>query len=151
MRVRPYKEADWEAVREIYDLSKPDEMRGGVDASAIIPLQQDPAALALFRDSVILVAEDGERVIGFGGYKQNYISWLFVHPACRRQGVGRALLNEIMGRLKGSATLNVGPWNLAARRLYQGVGFVTVREFVGTFNGRDVAVLALEASPRERA
>ena len=62
MRVRRYTATDWEAVREIYDLSKPDEMRGGVDVSAITPLQHDPAGLALFRASVILVADDGERV-----------------------------------------------------------------------------------------
>jgi GNAT superfamily N-acetyltransferase len=143
MRVRPYNAADWEMVREIYDLSKPDEMRGGVDVSAIIPLQDDRAAQALFRDSTIVVAEDGARVVGFGGHKADYISWLFVHPACRRRGVGRALLNEIVGRLQGPITLNVGLWNHAARELYGEFGFVTAREFQATFNGHDVVVLTL--------
>ena len=76
------------------------------------------------------------------------VRWLFVHPAHRRQGVARALLNVIMGRLKGTVTLNVGPWNLAACRLYESLGFVKVREFPGTFNGPDVAVLTMETSPR---
>jgi hypothetical protein len=31
MTIRPYMDSDWEAVRDIYDLSKPDEMRGSVD------------------------------------------------------------------------------------------------------------------------
>ena len=147
MIVRPYKRSDWEAVRDIYDLSKPDEMRGGVDAGAVIPLQQDPAALALFHGSAIFVADDGGRVIGFGGHRANSISWLFVHPAHRRQGVARALLNEMMGRLEGTVTLNVGVWNLAARHLYNEAGFVTAREFLGTFNGHDVAVLTLVYDP----
>jgi ribosomal protein S18 acetylase RimI-like enzyme len=56
-----------------------------------------------------------------------------------------------MGRLKGTVTLYVGPWNLAARRLYESYGFVKVREFTGTFNGRDVAVLTMETSPRSLA
>ena len=150
MQIRPYASADWEAVCEIYDLSKPDEMRGGVDVGAIVPLQQDPSGRALFRDSAIVVADDGERVIGFAGHKDNYISWLFVHPAHRRQGVARALLNEIMGHLEGAVTLNVGPWNLPARRLYDAFGFATAREFIGTFNGHEVEVLTLVYDPAHR-
>jgi len=143
MKVRPYNAADWEVVREIYDLAKPDEMRGGVDVTAIIPLQDDRAAQALFRDSTIFVADQGAHVVGFGGHKDNYISWLFVHPEHRRQGVGRALLNEMIGRLHGPITLNVGLWNHAARELYSEFGFVTAREFHATFNGHDVVVLTL--------
>jgi len=52
-----------------------------------------------------------------------------------------------MGRLDGEVTLNVGPWNVAARRLYEGCGFVTAREGVGRFNGHDVAVLTLVYEP----
>ena len=89
------------------------------------------------------VADEADRIIGFGGHKGNYISWLFVHPAHRRQGVARALLREIMGRLKGPITLNVGPWNQAARNLYDDFGFVVAREFTGKFNGYDVGVLTL--------
>src|SRR4029453_14694373 len=118
MKIRPYEASDWEAVREIYDLSKPDEMRGGVDVRAIVPLGHDPSGLALFRDSVIFVVADAERVVGFGGHKGNYIAWLFVHPAHRRRGVARALLKEIMGQLQGPITLNVGSWNRAALKLY---------------------------------
>ncbi len=147
MIVRPYQTSDWEAVRHIYDLSKPDEMRGAVDVSVIIPLHQDQAALALFHGSAVFVADEGGQVIGFGGHRANFISWLFVHPAHRRQGVARALLNEMMGRLEGAVTLNVGPWNQAARQLYDQAGFVTAREFHGTFNGHDVAILTLVYDP----
>ena len=55
-----------------------------------------------------------------------------------------------MGRLEGAVTLNVGPWNLAARRLYDDFGFVTAREFIGTFNGHEVAVLTLVYDPARR-
>lgn len=144
MNIRPYADPDWEAVRDIYDLSKPDEMRGSVDITAVIPLDQDTAGLALFRDSVILVASDADQVTGFGGYKGNYIAWLFVHPAHRRKGVARALLKEIMGRLRGAVTLNVGSENHAARKLYAGLGFIIEREFTGRFNGHHVAVLRLK-------
>ena len=39
------------AVREIYDRSKPDELRGLVNCSAIRSLEADPDMNALFRDS----------------------------------------------------------------------------------------------------
>ena len=145
--IRPYEASDWEAVREIYDLSKPDEMRGGVDIGAIIPLSEDAPRLAAFRRSTILVAYDAERVIGFAGYDGNYISWLFVHPIHRRHGVARALLKEVMGQMRGPITLNVGPWNQGARSLYDDLGFVIAREFVGNFNGHDVEVLTLVYDP----
>ena len=125
-------------------------MRGEVEVDAIIPLHQDPSGLALFRDSAILVAVDDERVIGFGGHKDNCISWLFVHPAYRRQGVARALLMGLMAQLQGPVSLNVGRWNLAARKLYEGLGFATVREFTGTFQGHAVEVLTLRSDwPRK--
>jgi ribosomal protein S18 acetylase RimI-like enzyme len=143
MKIRPYVDSDWEVVREIYDLSKPDEMRGAVDRGAILPLNQDPAMLALFRTSTIVVADEAEQILGFGGNKDNYISWLFVHPAYRRQGVARALLKEIIERLDGSITLNVAAENRAARQLYSSLGFVVVRDFAGQLNGHAVRVLTL--------
>ena len=60
MQIRPYSDADWESVREINDLSKP-EMSGAVSLDAILPLDADPSMLALFRDSVISVADRGTR------------------------------------------------------------------------------------------
>ncbi len=147
MAIRRYTDSDWQAVREIYDLSKPDEMRGMVDLSAVLPLSQDPSGLALFRESTILVAEHGTRVVGFAGHKGNYISWLFVHPRCRRQGIARELLQEMMRRLEGPVTLNVGAGNHAARCLYAAAGFTVARQFTGKFNGHDVDVLTLKYEP----
>lgn len=143
MKIRPYIESDWDDVREIYDLSKPDEMRGAVDLSTIVPLSQDASMLALFRDSTILVADEAGQIVGFGGNKGNYVSWLFVHPAHRRKGVARILLKEIIGKLTGRITLNVTAENRAARQLYLDLGFAVAREFTGKFNGQDLVVLTL--------
>jgi hypothetical protein len=43
--IRKYKESDWVHVRNIYDLSKPDEMNGIVESDKIIPLAQDEKML----------------------------------------------------------------------------------------------------------
>ncbi len=147
MMIRPYSEADWARVRTIYDLSKPDEMRASVDAAMILPLENDPAMLALFRESTILVAEVSGAIVGFGGSRGGYISWLFVHPEHRRKGVARSLLANILARIDGPATLNVLRENTAARRLYERFGFTVVREAEGEFNGHQVHVLTLHREP----
>jgi [ribosomal protein S18]-alanine N-acetyltransferase len=55
---------------------------------------------------------------------------LGVTPACRRRGVGRALLCAILDRARRrsipSIVLEVAADNAAARRLYTAAGFVTV-------------------------
>ncbi len=55
---------------------------------------------------------------------------LGVLPACRRRGVGRALLRAILNRARRqsipSIVLEVAADNAAARRLYGAAGFVAV-------------------------
>ncbi|MGE0448017.1 MAG: N-acetyltransferase family protein [Vicinamibacterales bacterium] len=143
MTIRPYHPADWTAVRGIHDLCKPDEMRGSVDLAAIVPLEADAATLVLFARSAIVVAEDGGHVVGFAGTIGSYISWVCVHPGQRRRGVATRLLDHVLEQVPPPATLNVSKNNEPARRLYERMGFVLDSDFVGKFNGHDVAVLKL--------
>ncbi|MEO8005452.1 MAG: N-acetyltransferase [Betaproteobacteria bacterium] len=135
MPIRPYRNEDWPQVRAIYDLSKPDELRGVVEPGAILSLEADPKMLALFRDSQIIVMVEDDRVAGFAGSRDFFITWLFVHPSCRRRGVATALIGEMLGRLAGPVTLNVATSNAAACALYQRMGFTVEREFTGQFQG----------------
>src|SRR5277367_247311 len=140
MKIRTYSDGDWPAVRDIYDLAKPDEMRGVVPAEAILSLDSDPEMKTLFQKSQILVAESDNRIVGFGGNLGNYISWLFVHPAHRRKGVATALVRAITTRLNGPITLNVATENIAARSLYERLGFTVERELIGDFKGHPCPV-----------
>jgi len=143
MPIRPYRDTDWTAVRDIYDLAKPDEMRGVVDASGIPPLEADADMMALFQSSQILVMESGGQIVGFGGSRSTSITWLFVHPEYRRKGIAHALVLEMLERLVGTITLNVATTNVAAYNLYQRLGFTVEREFVGQFNGHACPVARL--------
>jgi ribosomal protein S18 acetylase RimI-like enzyme len=78
----------------------------------------------------------------------NYISWLCVHSKHRRKGVATALLHAVLKGMTGPATLNVFARNEAARRLYEGFGFVVDKEFVGSFNGHHVDVVRLRRDNR---
>lgn len=135
MKIRQCEQRDWEAVKNIYNLSKPDEMRGSVDLCALIPLEEDESNLKLFKNSQIYVVEEDKRIFGFGGNKGNYISWLFVHPDHRRKGVGQMILNLILGELSGEIRLNVAKNNMAAQSLYEKNGFIIERVFTGNYHG----------------
>jgi GNAT superfamily N-acetyltransferase len=85
-----------------------------------------------------IVARDGEAIIGFAWPRPRGTQWhvvvVIVDPAHRRQGVGRALMQELAKRGRamgfGRWTLRVKPENLAARNLYESCGLRTVLEGV---------------------
>ena len=143
MELRKFKKEDWNDVKNIYDLSKPDEMRGSVDLRAIVPLEKDEKNLILFKESQIIIVEENNKILGFGGHKGNYISWLFIHPNHRRKGVAQTILSHILSKLSGKITLNVGKHNEAAKSLYFKFGFKVEREFTGNFNGFKSEALTL--------
>jgi ribosomal protein S18 acetylase RimI-like enzyme len=143
VHLRPYRSDDWTAVCAIYDLSKPEELLGVVDSGSIIPLEADSDMQALFRGSQILVAEDLNRIAGFGGNRGSFITWLFVHPKFRRRGVATALIRDMLVRLRRPITLNVMASNIPARALYEHIGFSVEREFQGNFQGRPCSVVKL--------
>lgn len=135
MHIRDYIDADWKAVREIYNLSKPDELKGSVDLRALIPLEKDSRNLRLFQQSRIMVVDQDGVPVGFGGYYGNTIHWLFVHPNHRRKGAARMILEHLVNQLTGTVKLNVFKNNRAARALYRKFGFEKEREFLGNYNG----------------
>ena len=86
------------------------------------------------RLSLWLVALEGETVIGYVG-SQTVLGWtdmmnVAVHPHFRRQGVGKALVEELIRLLKDQGseqlTLEVRLSNESAKSLYFGLGFAEV-------------------------
>ncbi len=150
MIIRRYTDADWESIADIYNLSKPDELRDSVDPRAFLPLERDTRSQRLFRESRIVVVEDHEEILGFGGNTGNYISWMFVHPHHRRKGAARLLLEHILASLDGTIELNVFKNNHPARSLYQQFGFEIEREFVGNLNGYKTNAMTLRMDKRSQ-
>jgi len=75
---------------------------------------------------------------------------LAVHPAYRRLGIGRALLEAVIGEARsqalGRVTLEVRKSNEAAQRLYHSVGFVIqgVRKGYYSDDGEDALIMTLD-------
>ncbi|MEQ1572990.1 MAG: GNAT family N-acetyltransferase [Vicinamibacterales bacterium] len=92
----------------------------------------------------VLLADAGGAPAGFALYFQNYSTFLarpglyledlFVRPAYRRLGVGRALLIELAAvagdRGCGRFEWNVLDWNVDARRFYDSLGAVAMSEWM---------------------
>jgi ribosomal-protein-alanine N-acetyltransferase len=105
-----------------------------------------------------IVAETGNKLIGY------ILFWLLadevdihnvaVHTAFRRCGIGRALLEKVVGQAKDRGavrvTLEVRRSNINAQRLYKSIGFLTTGIRTGYYsdNGEDALAMALDLSRR---
>ncbi|HIY12366.1 MAG TPA: ribosomal protein S18-alanine N-acetyltransferase [Candidatus Agathobaculum merdipullorum] len=83
---------------------------------------------------IFLVAERDGQAIGYVGCQtvldEGYITNVAVSSDCRRQGVGRALIAELVQRARAQGlsfvTLEARASNAPAIALYEGAGFVRV-------------------------
>lgn len=120
-----------------------------VEATAI-SFEEVPPGLQEFADRVAtlqqtypwIVAEHGGKVVGYAyaaphrvrhGYRFSVETTVYVAPDSQRKGVGRALYDELIGRLVAagfaSAYAGIALPNPASTRLHEAVGFT----YIGTF------------------
>jgi len=110
-----------------------------LDAAAFVPLWQnslDALQRALMQAGWATVAESNEGIIGyqistynpFGGH----LARLAVHPAAQRQGIGYALVQDLLResaeRGLRKITVNTQDDNKASLALYKNIGFHRTRE-----------------------
>ena len=148
--IRDFADNDWPQVAIIYDLSKPDELKGIVPPDAIIPIAQDGKRLRYFFESHILVYEEEGKVLGFVGQKENVVSWFFVHPDHRRKGIGQSLMHQLIDIWKDPLELNVAKQNHVAISLYSRVGFKVYYEFSGNMFGTPISVVRMRLSRKTK-
>jgi GNAT superfamily N-acetyltransferase len=131
IELRPLGRDDFEIalslVRELYDLPRTesgahrarfDSLIRDVDASPFLALGEgEPAGIVIFRF---------RRRMALATY-EGWVSDLYVRESFRRRGIGRALLAAAIAewRLRGGhqLVLETAHTNLAARALYESVGF----------------------------
>ena len=135
-------------VRELYDLPSTDDeafrprfdaLIGSVDAAPFLALFEGaPAGVVIFRF---------RRRLGFARF-QGWLSDLYVRPAFRGRGIGRALvqacIEEWRLRQGASIMLETGDANVAARGLYASLGFAEAGRH---FQLRPVAVRGVAPPP----
>ena len=87
------------------------------------------------RNCIGMVAEQGEKVVGFMIYELHkaklHILNFAVHPGCRRLGVGAQMVQKLISKLSSHRrtriTLEVRETNLGAQLFFRSQGFRAVR------------------------
>ena len=146
--IREYKDSDFPDIEKIYNLSKADEFNEEKFDVIVTPLSDDEGMLNLLHSSQVYIYEAGG-IAGFIGVKGNYISWLFVHPSYRGQGIGKKLISHVLLTLSGDVSLNVARSNSVAKGLYESLGFKVVKELAGKYQEHPVIVCNMVA-PKKR-
>jgi ribosomal protein S18 acetylase RimI-like enzyme len=115
--IRPIEAHEFEAVRLL--------LRANGWSGARLESENFAALVANARDAIVAV--DGDRVVGFAralgdGIFNGYLSMLVVDAGYRKQGIGRALVERVMGDNPDMT------WVLRARgdvqKFYEKIGFV---------------------------
>lgn len=102
---------------------------------------------------IFLVAERDGQAVGYVGCQtvldEGYITNVAVSPDCRRQGIGRALIEELAQRARAQGlsfvTLETRASNAPAIALYEGAGFdrVGMRKNFYTAPSEDAVLMTL--------
>ena len=145
MRVRPFNEADLAEVCRIYADAKRDELAYEGRVIDVVPLEEDAVILAAFRESDVIVYDDGG-VVGFAAMFDGQLRALFVHGEARGRGVGHALLNAALARTPDGLSLHVAESNLNARQFYERSGFAATGRADRHYNGVEVSYLKMSSS-----
>lgn len=109
------------------------------------------------RAAVYLVARQDHQVIGYAGMwvivDEAHITNIAVHPAWRRLGVGKRLMDRLVAIAEANncraITLEVRKSNAAAQNLYAQYGFVPhgLRRGYYSDNGEDAIIMWKELEP----
>lgn len=76
---------------------------------------------------------DESKLIGIIAFREGWIDHLYVLPLCQGQGVGTALI-QLAQELHDDLSLWTFQRNAAARRFYEGRGFVLIKQTAGLCN-----------------
>jgi ribosomal protein S18 acetylase RimI-like enzyme len=142
---RDYQDTDWQAICQIHDRARPDELVGSCDPRGFVPIEQDKEVEDLNRHKKFVACED-DIVVGFVGVDEDYLAWLYIDPDYYGKGIGRELLRI------GIREIGEGAWTIAlegnkkAIALYESEGFQEVSRFEGDNNGYPCTCLKLKRS-----
>jgi ribosomal-protein-alanine N-acetyltransferase len=103
------------------------------------------------RNCIGMVAEQGEKVVGFMIYELHksklHILNFAVHPCCRRFGIGSQMVGKLISKLSSHRrtriTLEVRETNLPAQLFFRSQGFRAVRVLRGYYedSGEDAFLM----------
>jgi RimJ/RimL family protein N-acetyltransferase len=140
-RIRPLGPADidrYRALRLRALREEPTAFASAPDDELRLPVETVESRLQETASQVTLGAFDGDTLVGLSGLlrerrsKLVHKAWIvgfYVAPEARRRGLGRLLLERTLARARAmpglrQVNLGVNAGNVAARHLYESMGFV---------------------------
>lgn len=120
--IRDYQDSDWPRLQAIHDAARADELRLAGLEDAFLPLSVAAEREGLFEYALRVAELDGQPA-GFAAFTEDELAWLYVDPALSCRGIGRALVEDALGRMERPASIEVLAGNEPALRLYQRCGF----------------------------
>lgn len=94
------------------------------------------------------VALDGERLVGFVCFKDDWVEQLYLDPSVVQRGIGSQLIEFAKARSDGHLKLHCFVQNHAARAFYQHHGFHEIARFDGSNNEEDAEDILFKWSAR---
>jgi ribosomal protein S18 acetylase RimI-like enzyme len=143
IQIRPYTLNDWQGICQVHDRSRPLEFEETQNKREFTPLDKDPDSVAL-QQCRLLVACEGDKVIGFSGSHEDYLGWLYLDPEYRGRGIARQLLQESL-KYTGPHTWTVTlAENKNALKFYESEGFKVTTSFLSEEEGYPCQVFKLK-------
>lgn len=134
LRIRPYEPSDWDAVCDLHDKARLQELAASVGTEAFRPLVEVGISEGLFEGAVD-VGVIADAVVGFVAHLDDELTWLYVDPAYQGRGYGRALLRHALAKAGPIVRTEVLVGNDVALDLYLGEGFTIVERREGRLSG----------------
>ena len=144
LSIRPYLSSDFARVADIYLEAKQDELDFEDCAIEVIPLAQDEDRYPKFLASNLFVCYEDKKILGFCGYKNDFICWVYVDKSARGLGVGKLMMSFLLQEIAGTVSLQVTCANKVARSLYSQMGFMPKEQMTVDYNRTDVLVERFE-------
>jgi putative acetyltransferase len=149
--LRPYCDSDWPELLalwiETWSLARPE-----IDFAARAPWLADLFVEALAKGAHIVVAEDGEGLVGFVLYdpSRQWLEQIAVHPRALGSGAAQKLIGKAKRACPDGFGLDVNADNARALAFYHCEGFKRVGAGVNPLSGLPILSLhwAPETPPR---
>ncbi len=140
MYIRKYRDWDKEEIFDIYTNGKLEELKD-------FKLKEKPdlskeyrEKVKFLRSEIYVIQKDGD-IIGFGGYKNNYISFLYIKKSEQKKGYGGKLLDFLIEKIDGDVILHTINGNLKAINFYKKNGFKLTGSFWDESRDKSLEIL----------
>ena len=143
LSIREYvHQLDWDNICKIHDKARILELEESAPKEAFVSLQNCYKEEKLF-DSIILVAEKDNELVGFIAFTNKEITWLYIDPKFFRKGYGKKLLSFALSKILRPVKVTVLINNIRAINLYKGLGFTIDRKQQGKIPLTNIEVASL--------